>query len=171
MLQEIKKLYEQCDEMITQIEDLAHEPLVEAYLIAQMQLLEMKKTLNEQVQEYAEGIPVWKPDRFTKGKKEVYVSDKMRFYRSTRKIRTVKPADFIDKFPFVANEMITAGEIKIPVGTAEKAVGKKELAGVCSTEIKHSYELVIRNDTYPSNDISNVDDDGNIEPSAPIPAE
>lgn len=140
-LEEKYKLYEMTGR---QLEEMEFDQFIQIYLAAKKQL----ETLGNELDEWAEDIGKsldeenWAKDKFSKGKKDIAIDGKMRLYRSRKTTRTIRTKDFVATYPFLANEMIERGTIKIPIKATEDEIGKKELDAICDKKTTYTYELV-----------------------------
>lgn len=141
---ELEAQYNLFKETERQLEDMQNDPFVQLYLKAKEQC----ETLQKEIGDWAESIgkmvdeETWTKDTFSKGKKEIAIDGKLRIYRSSKTTRVIRTKDFVTAYPFLANEMIEKGIIRIPVKATEDEIGKKELDTICDKTKTYKYELV-----------------------------
>lgn len=96
------------------------------------------------VHDNSDSLTGWKPDRISKGKKDIIAFGTNAIMRSKTTRRKIIPSRFVTDYPLEANVLIEEGKITIPIGVVEAELGKKKVDEICESTTTFSYKYESR---------------------------
>ena len=96
------------------------------------------------VHDNSDSLTGWKPDRISKGKKDIIAFGTNAILRSKTTRRKIIPSKFVTDYPLEANVLIEDGKITIPIGVVEAELGKKKVDEICESTTTFSYKYESR---------------------------
>jgi hypothetical protein len=108
------------------------------------ELAEIRSEMSNIVENNKDTLTGWKPDKFSKGKKDIIAFGTNAILRSKTTRRKIIPVEFVKKYPLEANVMIEEGKITIPIGVVEAELGKNKVNEICTSETTFSYKYESR---------------------------
>lgn len=96
------------------------------------------------VHDNSDSLTGWKPDRISKGKKDIIAFGTNAILRSKTTRRKIIPSKFVTDYPLEANVLIEEGKITIPIGVVEAELGKKKVDEMCESTTTFSYKYESR---------------------------
>ena len=96
------------------------------------------------VKDNSDSLTGWKPDRISKGKKDIIAFGTNAIIRSKTTRRKIIPSKFVTDYPLEANVLIEEGKITIPIGVVEAELGKKKVDEMCESTTTFSYKYESR---------------------------
>ena len=96
------------------------------------------------VHDNSDSLTGWKPDRISKGKKDIIAFGTNAIIRSKTTRRKIIPSKFVTDYPLEANVLIEEGKITIPIGVVEAELGKKKVDEMCESTTTFSYKYESR---------------------------
>lgn len=129
-----------------EIETLQESEAVKTYLNKRDELDQLNNDISVNLEQEISDVPPedWKPNRFSKGKKDEYIDGQVQVLRSKRTVRTIIPKVFVEKYPFLVNMLVESGKIRIPIGIVEPELKKEEMEEIVEKNTTMKYELVIK---------------------------
>ena len=91
------------------------------------------------VHDNSDSLTGWKPDRISKGKKDIIAFGTNAIIRSKTTRRKIIPSKFVANYPLEANVLIEDGKITIPIGVVEAELGKNKVNEICESTMSFSY--------------------------------
>jgi hypothetical protein len=145
-MKELGTIYKEIQQLENKIAtDIEKHEQVQQHIEDKFKLEQKEQELKQLTTEAAASVIEWKPDRISKGKKDIYTEGSFSILRSSRTIRKIIPKKFVELYPLEANVMIEDGKINIPVGIVEAVIGKNKTNDICEANVSYSYELLSRN--------------------------
>jgi hypothetical protein len=96
------------------------------------------------VHDNSDSLTGWKPDRISKGKKDIIAFGTNAILRSKTTRRKIIPSKFVTDYPLEANVLIEEGKITIPIGVVEAELGKNKVNEICESTTTFSYKYESR---------------------------
>ncbi len=96
------------------------------------------------VHDNSDSLTGWKPDRISKGKKDIIAFGTNAIIRSKTTRRKIIPSKFVTDYPLEANVLIEEGKITIPIGVVEAELGKNKVNEICESTTTFSYKYESR---------------------------
>ena len=96
------------------------------------------------VKDNSDSLTGWKPDRISKGKKDIIAFGTNAIIRSKTTRRKIIPSRFVANYPLEANVLIEDGKITIPIGVVETELGKNKVNEICESTTTFSYKYESR---------------------------
>lgn len=145
-MKELETLYNEIQKLKHDIAKYEERESVQDYLAISDKLTQSESMLKQLTTEAAASVEVvdWKPDRLSKGKKDIYTEGSFSILRSKRTIRKIIPKKFAENYPLELSVLINEGQINIPIGIVEPVIGKNKTNDICEANVSYSYELVSR---------------------------
>lgn len=145
LLEKLGKLNDEATQTQSNIAKLTEEHEVIKILNSyKYQLDAIVDEMDALVKDNGDTLTGWKPDRISKGKKDILAFGMNAILRSKTTRRKIIPSKFIEQYPLEANVLIEEGKITIPIGVVEEELGKNKVNELCESVTSYSYKYVSR---------------------------
>lgn len=145
LLTEIGKLHDRAEKIQNEMDKLAEKSKsVQQFNNDTNELNELMDKIDEIIKCNGDSLTGWKPDRISKGKKDIIAFGTNAILRSKTTRRKIIPSKFVTDYPLEANVLIEEGKITIPIGVVEAELGKKKVDEMCESTTTFSYKYESR---------------------------
>lgn len=145
LLTEIGKLHDRAEKIQNEMDKLAEKSKsVQQFNNDANELNELIDKIDEIVKCNGDSLTGWKPDRISKGKKDIIAFGTNAIIRSKTTRRKIIPSKFVTDYPLEANVLIEEEKITIPIGVVEAELGKNKVNEICESTTTFSYKYESR---------------------------
>lgn len=145
LLTTLGKLNEQAEQVQLEIDKLTKESIeIQKLNNYNEELGTIWNEMEVIVHDNSDSLTGWKPDRISKGKKDIIAFGTNAILRSKTTRRKIIPSKFVTDYPLEANVLIEEGKITIPIGVVEAELGKKKVDEMCESTTTFSYKYESR---------------------------
>jgi hypothetical protein len=143
---DLTKLGELYKELTKKKEQFQAMMEAEGLLDLQAEIGELEKQVGKMAIEFGNEVPEkgWKPDAFSKGKKDIFFEGTTGILRTTREIRDIIPEKMVEEQPILTNVLVEEGKVKFYLKDVEPRITEEELEDIIERKTQRSYEVVLR---------------------------